>query len=190
MLVQTEITQLLQKLNSGDKEAKDRLFECVYDELRRQASIYLSRERSGHTMQTTDLVHEAYFKLVDQRDVQWQNRAHFFSIAAQAMRRILVDYARGHQAAKRGGGQQKIPLEDAGTIITEHSEEITALDEALTRLADLDARQVRIVELRFFGGLTMEETAEYIGLSVATTKREWAIAKAWLSREIKQLLAT
>ncbi len=189
MFTQAEITQLLLQLNTGDKTAKDKLFEYVYHELHRQASAQLRQERQGHTLQTTDLVHEAYLKLVDQKAVQWQNRAHFFSIAAQAMRRILVDYARKHQAAKRGGGLPKISLDHAAAVSEEYPEEIAALDEALTRLTAFDERQSLIVELRFFGGLTIEETADYLGLSVATAKREWSTAKAWLSREIKQTLA-
>jgi RNA polymerase sigma factor (TIGR02999 family) len=189
-LNQAEITRLLMKLNTGDKAAKDRLFECVYHELRQQASAQLRHERCGHTLQTTDLVHEAYLKLVDQKQAQWQNRAHFFSIAALAMRRILVDYARGHQAAKRGGGQPKISLDEAANLPEGRSEEMVALDEALTRLTAIDKRQGRIVELRFFGGLTIEETAQLLALSAATVKREWNMAKAWLYREMRQALAT
>lgn len=189
MFNQAEITQLLTALGDGDKNVRDRLFELVYDELRRLASAYLRQERSGHTLQTTDLVHEAYFKLVDQKEVEWQNRAHFFGVAAQAMRRILVDYARAHQAAKRGGGQTKISLHETAIIPDEHPEEIVALDEALTRLATLDERQSRIVELRFFGGRTIEETAQILALSAATVKRDWSMARAWLYREMQQLLA-
>ncbi len=190
MFNQAEITRLLTALGDGDKNVRDKLFELVYDELRHLASTYLRRERSGHTLQTTDLVHEAYFKLVDQKNVEWQNRAHFFGVAAQAMRRILVDYARGHQAAKRGGGQTKISLHETAIIPDEHPEEIVALDEALTRLATLDERQSRIVELRFFGGHTIEETAQILTLSAATVKRDWSMARAWLYREMQQQLAT
>jgi len=189
MFKQAEITQLLADLSYGDKQAKDKLFELVYNELSQRASAYLHHERPGHTLQTTDLVHEAYFKLVDQKQAEWQNRAQFFGVAAQAMRRILVDYARGHRAAKRGGGQTKISLHETAIISEEHPEEMVALDEALTRLAAIDERQSRIVELRFFGGRTIEETAKILALSVATIKREWNIAKAWLHREMQQLLA-
>jgi RNA polymerase sigma factor (TIGR02999 family) len=189
MFNRAEITQLLTALSDGDKNTRDKLFELVYDELRQQASAYLRHERRDHTLQTTDLVHEAYFKLVDQKQVEWQNRAHFFGVAAQAMRRILVDYARGHQAAKRGGGQAKISLHETAILPNEHPEEMVALDEALTRLAAIDERQSRIVELRFFGGRTIEETAQILALSVATVKREWNMARAWLYREMQQLLA-
>jgi RNA polymerase sigma factor (TIGR02999 family) len=157
----------------------------VYAELHRQASNYLRRERIGHTLQATALINEAYLKLIDQRDVNWQNRAHFFGIAAQAMRRILVDHARSRHRAKRGGDSEDLPIEaaefataDSGTI------DLIALDEALTRLNDLDERQSRIVELRFFSGLSVEETAEALGLSKATIKNEWRTAKAWLFREL------
>lgn len=190
MLNQAEITQLLVDLSHGDKAAKDKLFEVVYDDLRQRASAYLRHERRGHTLQTTDLVHEAYFKLVDQKQVKWLNRAQFFGVAAQAMRRILVDYARGRQAAKRGGGQPKISLRETAVILEEHPEEIVALDEALVRLAAIDERQSQIVELRFFGGRTIDETAKILTLSAATVKRDWNMAKAWLHREMQQLLAT
>jgi RNA polymerase sigma factor (TIGR02999 family) len=190
MPIQAEITQLLGKMSRGDKGAKDKLFELVYSELRRRASAYLRRERRGHTLQTTDLVHEAYFKLVDQKKVQWQDRAHFFHIAAKVMRRILVDHARKHRALKRGGGQIKISIEDDSTIVAEERpDELIAVDAALEKLAVMDERQSEIVELRFFGGHTIEQTAEILAISVATVKREWRPAKAWLAREIKQQLA-
>ena len=157
----------------------------VYAELHRQAMSYLRRERVGHTLQATALVNEAYLKLIDQREVNWQNRAHFFGIAAQAMRRILVDHARSRHRAKRGGDSEDLPIEaaefatsDTGTV------DLIALDEALTRLATLDERQSRIVELRFFSGLSVEETAEALGLSKATIKNEWRTAKAWLFQEL------
>jgi RNA polymerase sigma factor (TIGR02999 family) len=189
MPAQLEITQLLVNLGNGDKAAKDKLFDLVYEQLRQLASAYLRRERRGHTLQTTDLVHDAYFKLVNKDGVQWQNRSHFFAIAAEAMRRLLIDHARKHRAAKRGGGQAKVALEDATVMAEERPEEMIALDEALTKLAELDARQSRIVEQRFFAGCTLEEIADNLGISLATVKREWNSAKAWLHREMVQLLA-
>jgi RNA polymerase sigma factor (TIGR02999 family) len=186
MFDQAQITRLLVDLSNGNNESKDKLFEAVYNELRFQASAYLHRERRGHTLQTTDLVHEAYFKLIDQKNIQWQNRAHFFAVVAQAMRRILVDYARGRQTAKRGGGQSNASLDEAILIPDERVDEIVALDEALTRLAVFDERQNKIVELRYFSGLTIEETAEVLGIAPATVKREWNIARAWLYRELSQ----
>jgi RNA polymerase sigma factor (TIGR02999 family) len=185
----SEITQLLVDLSKGDKTAKDKLIDLVYDELRRQASAFLRRERRGHTLQTTDLVHETYFKLINQKEVQWQNRAHFFAIAAEAMRRFLVDYARKRSAAKRGGGQAKVALDDATLMAAERPEELVALDEALTTLGELDQRQHQIVEQRFFAGCKLEEIAENLGISVATVKRDWNSAKAWLHREMVRRLA-
>jgi RNA polymerase sigma factor (TIGR02999 family) len=167
-----------------EKEALDKLMPAVYDELRRQAARYLRRERAGHTLQTTALIHEAYVRLVDQRNVQWQNRAHFFGIAAQMMRRILVDHARGKRRAKRGGSDVKISLADANIPVKEQDLDVVALDEALTRLAEIDEQQSRVVELRFFSGLTVEETAEVMHISPATVKRDWSMAKAWLHREL------
>ncbi len=158
----------------------------VYAELRSLARRYLRRERSDHTLQATALVHEAYLRLVDQRGVTWQNRAHFFGVAAQAMRRILVDHARRHHAAKRGGPAFKISLDDVVVAAQERSDDVLALDDALTRLTALDPRQGQIVELRVFSGLTVEETAEALGISPATVKREWMSAKAWLTREVRQ----
>ena len=159
----------------------------VYAELRRQASGYLRRERAGHTLQTTALIHETYLKLIDQRAVNWQNRAHFYGIAAQAMRRILVDYARGRHREKRGGIVENLPLEAAALVSSgEKSVDLVALDEALERLAEFDRRQAQIVELRYFSGLTIEETAEILHLSPATVKSDWNVAKAWLRREITQ----
>ena len=178
------VTQLLIGWSNGDKEALDALLPLVYDELRRQASRYLRRERVGHTLQTTALIHEAYLKLVDQRSVHWQNRAHFFGIAAQLMRRILVDHARTRTRAKRGGSDVRVSLSDATLKSPGQNLDIVALDEALERLARLDEQQSRIVELRFFSGLTVEETAEVMGISTATVKRDWSMAKAWLHREI------
>jgi RNA polymerase sigma factor (TIGR02999 family) len=157
----------------------------VYGELRRLARHYVRRERPDHTLQATALVHEAYMRLVDQRGVTWQNRAHFFGVAAQLMRRILVDYARRHRAAKRGGSFVQVSLNDALALPEEQGEDVLALDDALERLAAIDPRQARVVELRLFSGLTVEEAAEVLDVSAATVKREWTMAKAWLSREIQ-----
>jgi RNA polymerase sigma factor (TIGR02999 family) len=179
-----EVTQLLQQWSSGQEQALDRLLPQIYDELKKLAASYLRRERADHTLQPTALVNEAFLKLVDQRSAKWQNRAHFFGIAAQAMRRILVDHARAHAASKRGGGMRKVPLEDAGLIGWDVDVDLIALDDALTRLAVMDRQQSRIVELRFFGGLTMEETALVMHISPATVGREWRMAKAWLSAEL------
>jgi RNA polymerase sigma-70 factor (ECF subfamily) len=179
-----EVTQLLLDWSDGDQAAFDALMPLVYDELRQMAHRYMSRERPGHTLQTTALVSEAYLRLVDQKRVHWQNRAHFFAVAAQAMRRILIDYARKQRYAKRGGGAPKISLEEAAVMSQERAADLVALDQALITLASLDPRQSRVVELRFFGGLTIEETAEVLRLSVDMVKREWATAKAWLSREM------
>jgi len=178
------VTQLLIGWGQGDKEALDRLVPIVYDELRRQAARYLRHERAGHTLQTTALIHEAYIRLIDQKNVHWQNRAHFFGIAAQLMRRILVDHARTRKRAKRGGSDIRVPLEDAVAIAKAPQLDVVALDEALNRLAEIDEQQGKIVELRFFSGLTVEETAEVLGISPATVKRDWSMAKAWLHREI------
>ncbi|HEY0461373.1 MAG TPA: sigma-70 family RNA polymerase sigma factor [Pyrinomonadaceae bacterium] len=179
-----QITEMLRDWSSGKKEALDALLPLVYDELHRQAARYLRRERIGHTLQTTALINEAYLKLIDQRDVNWQNRAHFFGIAAQAMRRILVDYARQRHSEKRGGGEN-LPLEEIALAISaERSVDLVALDEALTQLAKLDERQSRIVELRYFGGLSIEETAETLHISPATVKNDWRTAKAWLFRKM------
>ena len=178
------ITELLVGYGRGDKEALDQLMPIVYDELRRQAARYLRREQAGHTLQTTALIHEAYVRLVDQRNVQWQNRAHFFGIAAQLMRRILVDHARTKKRVKRGGSKVQVSLADATVATTGPDLDIVALDEALERLEKLDQQQSRVVELRYFSGLTVEETAEVMGISTATVKREWSLARAWLHREL------
>jgi RNA polymerase sigma factor (TIGR02999 family) len=178
------VTQLLLGWGKGDKEALDQLLPIVYDELRRQAARYLRRERVGHTLQTTALIHEAYIRLVDQRNMQWQNRAHFFGIAAQLMRRILVDHARTKKRAKRGGSDIRVSLADATLVVKSRDLDVVALDEALERLVEIDEQQARIVELRFFSGLTVEETAEVLSISPATVKRDWSMAKAWLHREI------
>ena len=179
---------MLQEWSGGKQEALDALLPLVYAELHRQASRYLRRERAGHTLQTTALIHEAYLKLIDQREVNWQNRAHFFGIAAQAMRRILVDYARERHRAKRGGIGENLPLEEAALVVSEERRvDLVALDEALTRLAKFDERQARIVELRYFSGLSIEETAEVLGISPATVKSDWNVAKAWLRHEITRV---
>jgi RNA polymerase sigma factor (TIGR02999 family) len=182
----SEVTQLLQQWSDGRQEALDRLLPEIYAELRRLASSYLRRERRDHTLQPTALVHEAFLKLVDQRAVRWQNRAHFFGIAAQAMRRILVDHARAHVADKRGAGGQRVLLDDAQLVGAMPDIDVLALDEVLTRLATFDPQQSRVVELRFFGGLTMEETAEVLHISPATVGREWTMAKAWLFAELNR----
>jgi RNA polymerase sigma factor (TIGR02999 family) len=178
------ITALLVGYGRGDKDALDKLMPIVYDELRGQAARYLRREQAGHTLQTTALIHEAYVRLVDQRNVQWQNRAHFFGIAAQMMRRILVDHARTKKRAKRGGSDVKVSLTDATVAVKGQDLDVVALDEALTRLTAIDEQQSRVVELRFFSGLTVEETAEVMEISPATVKRDWSMAKAWLHREL------
>jgi len=180
-----EITQMLREWSDGKREALDELMPLVYDELHRQAARYLRRESQGHTLQTTALIHEAYLKLVDQREVQWQNRAHFFAIAAQAMRRILVGYARTKQREKRCGGDAKLPLGEAISVaVDEKAVDLIALDEALTKFAAIDFQQARVVELRYFSGLSLEETAEVLHISRATVARDWNVARAWLHREL------
>jgi RNA polymerase sigma-70 factor, ECF subfamily len=180
-----DITQMLIELTDGNHEVVDQILPRIYDELRRLAGSYLRRERSDHTLQPTALVHEAYMKLIDQRNVRWQNRAHFFGIAAQVMRRILMDHARKHLAEKRGGEAEKLPLEDEILVVSHgRSAELLALDEALERLGAMDPQKAKIVELRYFGGLSIEETAEVIGVSVPTINRQWRMAKAWLYSEI------
>jgi RNA polymerase sigma factor (TIGR02999 family) len=179
------ITRMLKDWSGGDREALDQLLPFVYDELHRQASRYLRRERSDHTLQTTALIHEAYLKLIDQKEVEWQNRAHFFAVAAQAMRRILVDYARTRKREKRGGDDVKLQLDEAVNVSSgEKSIDLVALDEALTRLSTFDERQARVVELRYFSGMTEEETAEVLGTSPATVRRDWNMAKAWLHSQL------
>ena len=181
-----ELTQLLIDWNNGDQSAFDRLMPLIDEELRRLAHRYMSREREGHTLQTTALVNEAFVRLVNRKNVNWQNRAHFFGIAAPLMRTILVDHARSHACVKRGGGAFKLELDDALVVSQEKASEVIALDDALKELARLDPQQSRIVELRFFGGLTVEETAEVLHLSPATIKREWSTAKAWLYQELSK----
>jgi len=175
-----DVTILLKKLTSGDQRAQSELMSAVYDELRRLAASYMRRERPDHTLQATALVHEAYLKLVQQRSVDWRNRAHFYGVAAQLMRRILVDHARARLRNKRGGAQQKVSLDEPLLADDRQAGALVELHEALNRLADLDPRQSKIVELRFFGGLTVEETAEVLGISPKTVKRDWAVARAWL----------
>lgn len=181
-----QVTTLLADWSKGDLKAREALMPLVYNELRRLASSYLRRERSDHTLQATALVHEAYLKLVQQDSVDWQNRHHFFGAAANLMRRILVDHARAHAAEKRGGEAARVPLTEAIAMSQEQPAEMLALDECLTRLAAVDAQQGRIVELRVFAGLTVEETAEILGISPATVKRDWSTAKAWLLHEIRR----
>jgi RNA polymerase sigma factor (TIGR02999 family) len=179
------ITQLLIDWGKGDHAALEKLMPLVYSELRRLASNYLRRERGEHTLQPTALVNEAYLKLVDQRNPKWQNRAHFFGIAAQLMRRILVDHARQHQAAKRGGTeQQRISLTGAEVLAKQPEVDLLALNEALDELAKMDPQQSRIVELKFFGGLSIEEIAEVMGIGHATVERDWKMARAWLRRQL------
>jgi RNA polymerase sigma factor (TIGR02999 family) len=182
-----EVTQLLLDCRDGNKEALDRLMPLVYDELRRLAKSYMRRERPDNTLQPTALVNEAYLRLIDQRDVRWQNRAHFFGIAAQLMRRILVDRARSHHAVKRGGDGERVPLNEAViSAPTRPDVDLISLDDALAKLTEIDPQQSRIVELKFFGGLTVEEIAEVLKISPATVKRDWSLAKAWLHREIRK----
>ena len=179
-----QVTQLLIDWSNGDRAALDELMSIVDAELRRLAHRYMSRERTGHTLQTTALVNEAFVRLVNRKNVHWQNRAHFFAIAAQLMRTILVDHARSHACVKRGGAASTLVLDEALVVSQEKASEVVALDDALKVLAAMDPQQSRIVELRFFGGLTVEETAEVLQLSPATIKREWSTAKAWLYREL------
>lgn len=184
-----DVTQLLRNWQVGDQSARDQLLEIVYEELRRQAARYLRRERPDHTLQPTALVHEAYLQLIDQSRVNWENRAHFFGAAARLMRRVLVDHARAHQAEKRGSGEEKLALDEAMAVPQSKDLNILALNDALEELARMDEQQSRIVELRYFGGLSIEETATVTGVSPATVKREWAMAKAWLQTQIKRTYA-
>jgi RNA polymerase sigma factor (TIGR02999 family) len=180
-----QITELLQEWSEGRREALDSLMPLIYQELRRQASRYLKKERIGHTLQTTALINEAYLKLIDQHRVEWQNRTHFFAIASQAMRRILVDHARERHREKRGGAAENLPIEAADFVISpQKSVDLVALDEALTRLAEFDERQARIVELRYFSGLSIDETAEILEVSNVTVRRDWNLAKAWLHQQL------
>jgi RNA polymerase sigma-70 factor, ECF subfamily len=181
----TEVTALLARVTKGDQEAVSKLIPLVYDEMRRLAGHYMRRERPDHTLQATALVHEAYMKMVEQRPADLQNRAHFFGVAAQVMRHILIDHARGHRREKRGGAKELVPLDDALVFSEGKSEELLALDEALQRLAKLDPRQAKVIEMRFFGGLTVEETAEALGISTITVKRDWSLGRAWLYGDLE-----
>jgi len=181
-----KVTQLLIAWNKGDASALDKLAPLVHAELHRMAKRYMAAERRGHTLQTTALVNEAYLRLIDWKNVEWQNRAHFFGLAAQIMRNILVDFARAHVREKRGGGALQVSLSQAETVYNEKSADLIALDDALQTLERLDARQARVVELRFFAGLNLEETAEALRVSVGTVRRDWSLAEAWLYRELNQ----
>ena len=180
-----DITGLLLAWRAGDADAFDRLFPLVYDQLRRIAHHQLGRERTGHTLDSTGLVHEAYLKLVDQTRVQWTDRVHFFAVAAQVMRRVLVDYARRLRAEKRGGAPRRVSLTDAVLVAEQRADTLVALDEALTKLTGVDERLSRLVECRFFGGLTEEETAEVLGVTARTVRRDWTKAKGWLHRALE-----
>lgn len=181
------LTEMLVDLSRGNKAAADRLLPVIYDDLREMAERLMREERSGHTLQPTALVHEAYLRLVDQTRVEWRDRTHFFAVAATAIRRILVDHARSHLAAKHGGRRERISLEAAGDAEAPTEDvDLPALDEAMARLADFDERKSRIVELRFFAGLSIEETGEVLGVSHATVERDWSLARAWLYRELRR----
>ena len=186
----TQVTQLLVRWRGGDSDALNKLLPLVYEELRHIADRYLRNERPGHTLQSTALVNEAYVRLVEQHVPQWQNRAHFFAVAAQLMRQILVDHARSHRASKRGGGLPKLALEEASQHSQAPDVDIVALDDALKSLSCMDPQQSKVVELKFFGGLSTEDTAEVLGISSSTVKREWITARAWLYRELDRSAAT
>ena len=181
-----DVTQLLLDWSDGDREALGKLTPLVYQELKKLAESYLRRERAENSLQPTALAHEAFIKLIDQQHVRWQNRAHFYGIAAQAMRRILVDHARARLAEKRGCGGATVSLDEAVNVSGERADQLVALDEALKTLAELDPQQSRVVELKYFGGMTLEETAEVLGVSRATVIREWQMAKAWLYGELNK----
>jgi RNA polymerase sigma factor (TIGR02999 family) len=180
-----EVSALLTDWSRGNEAARDELMPVVYNELRRLAGYYMAQERNDHSLQATALVHEAYLRLVDQRHVRWQGRAHFFAIASQMMRRILVDYARSRHYAKRGGGERPVLLDEAMVVSEEKAADVVALDEALTHLAAISPRKSQVVELRYFGGLSMEEVAEVLKVSAVTVRRDWTTAKAWLYRAIR-----
>jgi RNA polymerase sigma factor (TIGR02999 family) len=184
-----EITQLLDEWSNGNQTALDKLYPLVYDELHKMARRYISRERQGHTLQTTALINEAYVRLVDQKHVHWQNRAHFFAISAQIMRRILIDHARREHYAKRGGGAQKISLDEVAMVAVERASNLILLDEALTRLGEIDSRRSQVVELRYFGGLNNEEIAGVLKISENTVTRDWNMARAWLYQELTETVA-
>ena len=184
-----EITQLLAEWSEGNQAALDKLYPLVYNELRRLAHGYLRRERKGHTLQTTALINEAYLRLVDQKQVHWANRSHFFAISAQIMRRILIDHARRYDYAKRGGGAQRISLDEAAVVAKERARELLMLDEALNGLAKIDPRRGQVVELRYFGGLNNEEIAGVLKISENTVTRDWNMARAWLYQELSGSVA-
>jgi RNA polymerase sigma factor (TIGR02999 family) len=186
---QHDITQLLAKWRDGNQSALDELYPLVYDELHRLARRYMSRERKGHTLQTTALINEAYVRLVDQKNVHWANRSHFFAISAQIMRRILIDHARRHLYAKRGGGAQQVSLEEVAAITPNASRELVRLDEALKSLAEMDPRRSQVVELRYFGGLNNEEIAGVLKISANTVTRDWNMARAWLYQQLSETTA-
>ena len=183
---QKDLTQLLLAWSDGDQAAFEQLVPLIYEELRRLARRYMARERAGHTLQTTALVNEAYLRLIDAQRVHWQNRAHFFAVSAQVMRRILVDFARARRNLKRGGGAAQVSLDEALVVSPERGADLLALDEALCRLADLSPRQSRVVELRYFGGLNEEEVAEVLKVSPRTVRSDWSLARAWLRRELSR----
>lgn len=181
-----EITAFLERWRQGDEEAFEQVIDHVYKELRRRAAGYLKNERREHTLQPTALVHETFIKLVDKREIKWQDRNHFLAVAAQAMRRILVDHARSRKRDKRGGENEDLPLDDATQASSDrHQIDLVALDEALKNLATFDERQARIVELKYFGGMTLDEAADFLGVSRATVRRDWQIARAWLRRQLR-----
>lgn len=183
-----QVTALLRRMSAGDSSAAAELFPLIYEELRRLAAHFMAGERRGHTLQTTALVHEAYLRMVDQRQSDWKSRTHFYGAAARIMRRILVDHARARHAEKRGGDARPMPLDESLAHRSEPPQELIQLDEALTRLGELNQRQSRIVELRFFAGLTVDETAEVLGISAKTVKRDWGVARAWLHRELRRTI--
>ncbi len=182
----SEATQILEEVQRGDRSAADRLFAVVYAELRKLAAAHLVQERRGHTLQPTALVHEVYLKIVDQTRVDWRGRTHFFAVGAQIMRRILVDHARAHKAAKRGGGRQRITLDENLAAGPRRDEDILALEDALDKLARLDPQQARMVELRFFGGLTVADVAEVLQMPKRSVEREWTMIRSWLRRELSE----
>ncbi len=188
MTATSNITELLNDWQDGDQAALEKLTPLVYDELKRMAHRYVQRERNGHTLQTTALVNEAYLRLAAQEKPSWQNRAHFFAVTAQVMRHILIDYARRRRALKHGGEAQQVPLEDASLMSAHRAEELVALDEALAELKQFDARKSSVVELRYFGGLSLEETAAAMDISMMTVRRDWRAAKAWLFRRMSEAL--
>ncbi len=183
-VVPREVTQLLGQWTDGDRQALDELMPLVYEELRRMAHRHMAQERAGHTMQATALVNEVYLKLKDQRMAQWKNRAQFFAVAAQLMRRVLVDYARQHARVKRGGGARALSLDDAMLVANDKADEVLALDDALQKLEQFDKRKSQVAEMRFFAGLSAKETAEALSISVETVTRDWRLARAWLRHEL------